>query len=206
MINDAIEKVVHDKKSEKNNRSIGRISRLTQPKSQLTTQPKQMRDTSSSCSSPTRSRNVIDLFHQPKLYSTDRSPSPVTLTSPWRLNRRRAKRPLYPRSVNDPVRPRTAVLRLSDENLTGISSSQRRMQRSNSKVVRFSDHQNDETMESTTEPQQIQSNKYINMQAKIFTKPNSGIIPLGMYQYSLAIGPSKKYNKEDKVINNSIVY
>lgn len=78
-----------------------------------------MRDTSSSCSSPTRSRNVIDLFHQPKLYSTDRSPSPVTLTSPWRLNRRRAKRPLYPRSVNDPVRPRTAVLRLSDENLTG---------------------------------------------------------------------------------------
>ncbi|CAH8662446.1 unnamed protein product [Schistosoma margrebowiei] len=201
MINDAIEKVVHDKKSEKNNRPIGRISRLTQPKSQLTTQPKQMRDTSSSCSSPTRSRNVIDLFHQPKLYSTDRSPSPVTLTSPWRLNRRRAKRPLYPRSVNDPVRPRTAVLRLSDENLTGISSLQRRMQRSNSKVVRFIDHQNDETIESTTEPQQIQSNKYINMQAKIFTKPNSGIIPLGMYQYSLAIGPSKKYNKEDKLIS-----
>ncbi|CAH8654032.1 unnamed protein product [Schistosoma guineensis] len=201
MINDAIEKVVHDKKSEKNNRSIGRISRLTQPKSQITTQPKQMRDTSSSCSSPTRSRNVIDLFHQPKLCSTDRSPSPVTLTSPWRLNRRRAKRPLYPRSVNDPVRPRTAVLRLSDENLTGISSSQRRMQRSNSKVVRFSDHQNDETFESTTEPQQIQSNKYINMQAKVFTKPNSGIIPLGMYQYSLAIGSSKKYNKEDKLIS-----
>ncbi|VDO61831.1 unnamed protein product [Schistosoma margrebowiei] len=257
MINDAIEKVVHDKKSEKNNRPIGRISRLTQPKSQLTTQTKQMRDTSSSCSSPTRSRNVIDLFHQPKLYSTDRSPSPVTLTSPWRLNRRRAKRPLYPRSVNDPVRPRTAVLRLSDENLTGsfqswysqnqsvisslnvlqitnannnhglasdllqvvtpevlvrscdqwsstrvgVSSLQRRMQRSNSKIVRFIDHQNDETIESTTEPQQIQSNKYINMQAKIFTKPNSGIIPLGMYQYSLAIGPSKKYNKEDKLIS-----
>ncbi|CAI2735681.1 unnamed protein product [Schistosoma spindalis] len=199
MINDAIDKVVHDKKSEKNTRSIGRISRLTQPKSQLTTQPKQMRDTSSSGSSPTRSRNVIDLF-QHKLYSTDRSPSPVTLTSPWRLNRRRAKRPLYPRSVNDPVRPRTAVLRLSDENLTGISS-QRRMQRSNSKVVRFIDHQNDETIESTTEPQQIQSNKYINLQAKIFTKPNSGIIPLGMYQYSLSIGPSKKYNKEDKLIS-----
>ncbi|CAH8680612.1 unnamed protein product [Schistosoma rodhaini] len=204
MINDAIDKVVHDKKSEKQTKFIGRISRLTQPKSQLTTQPKQMRDTSSSCSSPTRSRNVIDLFHQPKLYSTDRSPSPITLTSPWRLNRRRAKRPLYPRSINDPVRPRTAVLRLSDENLTGISSLQRRMPRSNSKVVRFIDHQNDETIESTTEPQQIHSNKFNNMQSKIFTKPNSGIIPLGMYQYSLSTVPSKKYEKEDKLISTDI--
>ncbi|XP_018655099.1 hypothetical protein Smp_135300 [Schistosoma mansoni] len=200
MINDAIDKVVHDKKSEKQTKFIGRISRLTQPKSQLTTQPKQMRDTSSSCSSPTRSRNVIDLFHQPKLYSTDRSPSPITLTSPWRLNRRRAKRPLYPRSINDPVRPRTAVLRLSDENLTGS----RRMPRSNSKVVRFIDHQNDETIESTTESQQIHSNKCINMQSKIFTKPNTGIIPLGMYQYSLSTVPSKKYEKEDKLISTDI--
>ncbi|CAH8564791.1 unnamed protein product [Schistosoma turkestanicum] len=202
MINDAINKVVNEKKLEQHSRSIGRVSRLTRPKSQSTTGPKQIKDTISTRGSPTRSRNVIDLFHQPKLYSTDRSPSPVTLTSPWRLNRRRVKRPLYPRSINDPVKARTAVLRLSDENLAGISSTQGRMQRPNSKVVRFIDDQNNEPVESLTESQKLHSNKpNNNIQVKTLTRPNSGIIPLGMYQYSLSIPPTKQSEKQDKLIS-----
>ncbi|KAK4475229.1 hypothetical protein MN116_002305 [Schistosoma mekongi] len=198
MINDAIDNVVHEKKLE-HSKSSGRISRLSQPKSHLTSRLKVGKDTSSICSSPTRSRNVVELFDQPKLYSSDRSPSPVTLTAPWRLNRRRAKGPLYPRSINDPVRPRTAILRLSDENLSGISSSQGRMPRSSSKVVRFIDHQDNELSEPT-ELKQIHSNKHVNLQSKLLTKPTSGIIPLGMYQYSLSIPPNKISTKVDKAV------
>ncbi|TNN20191.1 hypothetical protein EWB00_004804 [Schistosoma japonicum] len=198
MINDAIDKVVHEKKLE-HSKSSGRISRLSQPKSHLTTGLKVGKDASSTCSSPIRSRNVVELFNQPKLYSSDRSPSPVTLTAPWRLNRRRAKRPLYPRSVNDPVKPRTAVLRLSDEYLSGISSSQGRMPRSSSKVVRFIDHQDNELSEPT-DLQQVYPSKLVNLQAKPLTKPTSGIIPLGMYQYSLSIPPNKISTKVDKQI------
>ncbi|CAH8627196.1 unnamed protein product [Heterobilharzia americana] len=201
MINDAIDKVAQEKKHE----YLISTGRMSRPSTKIITQTKSrsratVDETSRPYSSPSKSRNVIELFDQPKICSTDRSPSPVTLTSPWRLNRRRAKRPLYPRSVNDPVRPRTAVLRLSDENLAGISSPRGRISRSNTKVVRFMDDQFNGPAESI-ESQKVfnpRSDQLIEMQMTGSNKPVLGIIPLGMYQYSLSIPSKQVYEQVNK--------
>nr|CAH8876383.1 unnamed protein product [Trichobilharzia regenti] len=202
MINDAIDKVTQEKKLE-HPTSFTRISRpstktTTQPKSRSITQSKAAtKESSKPYTSPSKSRNIVELFHHSKLSFTDRSPSPVTLTYPWRLNRRRAKRPLYPRSINDPVRPRTAVLRLSDENLAGISSPRERMSRTNTKVVRFIDDDQYGQSESGESQQMYipSSEKLARMQTNASTKSKFGIIPLGMYQYSVSI-PSKQTSEQ----------
>lgn len=93
---------------------------LYQPKcnNRLCNQSNDLRLTKS-LSTPSKSmlnHELIDLFSSSK-EKRDRSQSPITDLAPWRLNRRRVKKPMYPRLINDPVKARKAVLRLSDENL-----------------------------------------------------------------------------------------
>ncbi|KAF6770060.1 hypothetical protein AHF37_11388 [Paragonimus kellicotti] len=110
MINDAIAHDARSRKSKPGSRFIPTAPR-TLRSGNLKSQVHSQRSPS-----PVKPLSFTELLagYHPEV-PVSRSPSPERTPAPWRLNRRRSKRPIYPRLVNDPVTARRAVLRLSDE-------------------------------------------------------------------------------------------
>ncbi|CAH8592394.1 unnamed protein product [Dicrocoelium dendriticum] len=73
----------------------------------------------------------------PTLPTVRRSMSPEIQSVPWRLNRRRSQRQLYPRLVNDPVLSRRAALRFSNEDDAPGIQPPRSSSAPLTKIVRF---------------------------------------------------------------------
>ncbi|KAF7261540.1 hypothetical protein EG68_00796, partial [Paragonimus skrjabini miyazakii] len=183
MINDAIAHDARSRKSKPGSRSIPTAPhtlRTGNLKSQVHNQR------SPSPVKPLSFTELLAGFH-PEV-PPSRSPSPERTPAPWRLNRRRSKRPIYPRLVNDPVTARRAVLRLSDEgDDSGLHpnsrSSVRPLSAPGVKFVRFQDESGRIRGDSG---RHIRSSIRQSMEhvQTCPTTQRTGIIPLGRKQYS----------------------
>ncbi|CAL8097513.1 unnamed protein product [Calicophoron daubneyi] len=179
MINDAIaqagkNKHAVEKPLKQNNRQAAATARLYRSDKSRKSPLEPRRSPSPAVAT---TQTLAELMLGPPRASTSRSPSPELRRGPWRLNRRRAKRPLYPRLINDPVPCRTAVLRLSDDqskkSLPIIGRSPEFPASGNTKTVRFQD----DPLQHARRP------------ISAGTPRRRGIIPLGKYQYSGQVQP-----------------